>query len=52
MNLRLVRVQPLALGLGTLVDSLYIQLLAYDAALRAGLQPGKFEIAEHVTREE
>ena len=52
MNLRLVRVDPMRLGLGTLVDSLYIQLLAHDAALRAGLDPGKFEIAENVTREE
>jgi glucosamine--fructose-6-phosphate aminotransferase (isomerizing) len=51
-NVRLVRVEPLRLGLGTLVDSVYIQLLAHDAALRAGLQPGKFEIAENVTREE
>ena len=52
MNTRLVRVEHLRLGLGTLVDSVYIQLLAYDAALRAGLQPGKIEIAENVTREE
>jgi glucosamine--fructose-6-phosphate aminotransferase (isomerizing) len=52
MNMRLVGVEPLRLGLGTLVDSVYIQLLAYDAALRAGLQPGKIEIAENVTREE
>jgi glucosamine--fructose-6-phosphate aminotransferase (isomerizing) len=51
-NVRLIRVEPLRLGLGTLVDSIYIQLLAYDAALRAGLEPGKFEIAENVTREE
>ena len=52
MNVRLVRLEPLRLGLGTLVDSVYIQLLAHDAALRAGLNPGKFEIAEGVTREE
>src|SRR5208283_251871 len=52
MNVRLVRSKPLRLGLGTLVDSVYIQLLAYDAALRAGFEPGKFEIAEKVTREE
>jgi glucosamine--fructose-6-phosphate aminotransferase (isomerizing) len=51
-NVRLVRVEPVRLGLGTLVDSVYIQLLAHDVALRAGLQPGKFEIAENVTREE
>jgi glucosamine--fructose-6-phosphate aminotransferase (isomerizing) len=52
MNVRLVRVEPLRLGVGTLLDSVYIQLLAYEAALRAGLEPGKFEIAEKVTREE
>ena len=52
MNVRLVRVETLRLGLGTLVDSVYIQLLAYDSAVGAGLQPGKFEIADSVTREE
>jgi len=52
VNVRLVRSEPLRLGLGTLVDSVYIQLLAYDAALRAGFDPGKFVIAEKVTREE
>jgi glucosamine--fructose-6-phosphate aminotransferase (isomerizing) len=39
-NARTVRVEPFRLGLGTLVDSVYIQLLAHDAALRAGLEPG------------
>jgi glucosamine--fructose-6-phosphate aminotransferase (isomerizing) len=52
MNIRQVLVEPLRLGLGTLVDSVYIQLLAYESALLAGLKPGKFEIAEGVTREE
>jgi glucosamine--fructose-6-phosphate aminotransferase (isomerizing) len=52
MNVRWVRVEPLNLGIGTLVDNLYIQLLAHDAAVRVGLHPGKFEIAENVTREE
>jgi glucosamine--fructose-6-phosphate aminotransferase (isomerizing) len=52
MNVRLVRVEPLGLGLGSLVDSVYLQLLAHDAALRAGFKPGKFEIADNVTREE
>ncbi len=52
VNVRLVPVEPMRLGLGTLVDSVFIQLLAHDAALRAGLEPGKFEIAEKVTREE
>ena len=51
-NVRIVRVAPLGLGLGTLADIIYIQLLAHDAALRAGFQPGKFEIAEKVTRHE
>jgi len=52
MNVRLVRVEPLRLGVGTLVDGVYMQLLAYEAALRAGLDPGKFEIAGKVTHEE
>jgi glucosamine--fructose-6-phosphate aminotransferase (isomerizing) len=51
-NVRLVEVEPLRLGLGTLVDSVHIQLLAHDLALRAGLEPGKFRIATDVTREE
>jgi len=51
-NVRFVKVEPLRMGLGTLVDSVYIQLLAHDAALRAGFKPGKFEIAEKVTRDE
>ncbi len=51
-NIRLLRVEPLRLGLGTLVDTLYIQLLAHELALRAGLDPGKFWIAEEVTRVE
>jgi glucosamine--fructose-6-phosphate aminotransferase (isomerizing) len=51
-NVRPVRLEPLRMGLGTLVDSIYIQLLAHDLALQAGLEPGKFEIAEKVTRDE
>jgi len=51
-NVRVVRVDPIGLGLGTLVDSVYIQLLAHDAALQAGLKPGEFEVAANVTREE
>lgn len=51
-NVRHIRVEPIRLGLGTLVDILHIQLLAHDVALRAGLEPGKFRIAEGVTREE
>jgi len=52
MNVHRVRVVPLKLGLGTLVDNLYMQLLAHDFALEAGLEPGKFEIAKNVIREE
>jgi glucosamine--fructose-6-phosphate aminotransferase (isomerizing) len=52
MNGRLVRVESLRLGLGTLLDTVYVQLLAHDAALREGFEPGKFEIAKNVTREE
>ena len=51
-NMRLIRVEPARLGLGTLVDTLYIQLLAHDLAVRAGLEPGRFWIAEGVTRVE
>jgi glucosamine--fructose-6-phosphate aminotransferase (isomerizing) len=52
MNMCLVRVEPLRLGLGTLLDNVYIQLLAHDVALREGLDPGKFAIANDVTRDE
>jgi glutamine---fructose-6-phosphate transaminase (isomerizing) len=51
-NVRLLRVDSLKLGLGTLVDILYMQLLAHDVAVAAGLEPGKFWIAEGVTRVE
>jgi len=51
-NLRLIPVEPAQLGLGTLVDTLHIQLLAHELALRAGLDPGRFWIAEGVTRSE
>ncbi len=51
-NIRLIPVEPIPFGLGTLVDSLHIQLLTYELALRAGLEPGKFWIAEDVTRVE
>jgi glucosamine--fructose-6-phosphate aminotransferase (isomerizing) len=52
VNVRTLRVEPMQLGLGTLVDTLYMQLLAHNLAVRAGLDPGKFWIAEGVTREE
>lgn len=51
-NVRVVRVDSMRLGLGTLVDTLYMQLLAHELAARAGLEPGHFWIAEGVTREE
>ncbi len=51
-NIRYIHVDPVPLGLGTLVDILLIQLLAHDYALRAGLEPGKFWIAHGVTRRE
>lgn len=52
INVRTVRVESMQLGLGTLVDTLYMQLLAYELAVRAGLEPGKFWVAQGVTREE
>jgi glucosamine--fructose-6-phosphate aminotransferase (isomerizing) len=51
-NVRLMRFEPVSLGLGTLVDSVYIQLLVHELALRAGLEPGRFWLATDVTREE
>ena len=51
-NVRVIPVDPLPFGLGTLVDSLYIQLLTHKLALRAGLEPGKFWLATDVTRVE
>jgi glucosamine--fructose-6-phosphate aminotransferase (isomerizing) len=44
-NVRLVPVEPVRLGLGTLIDSVYIQLLVHELALRAGLKPGNFRFA-------
>jgi glucosamine--fructose-6-phosphate aminotransferase (isomerizing) len=51
-NMRILRVATARLGMGTLIDSLHIQLMAHELALRAGLEPGKFWIAEEVTRVE
>ncbi len=51
-DVRLIPVEPIRMGLGTLVDVLHMQLLAQDLARRAGREPGKFWIAEGVTREE
>jgi hypothetical protein len=52
VNMRIIRVETVRLGLGTLVDSLHIQLMAHELALRSNREPGKFWIAEEVTREE
>ncbi len=51
-NVRLIQVEPMRLGLGTLVDSLHIQLLTHELARRAGREPGEFRFAEDVTRVE
>ena len=45
-NLRLMPVESVRMGMGTLVDCVHIQLLVHDLALRAGLEPGKFRFAE------
>jgi glucosamine--fructose-6-phosphate aminotransferase (isomerizing) len=44
-NVRQVPVEPIRLGLGTLIDSVHIQLLVHELALRAGLEPGSFRFA-------
>jgi glucosamine--fructose-6-phosphate aminotransferase (isomerizing) len=44
-NVRLIPVEPVRMGLGTLIDSVHIQLLVHDLALRAGLEPGCFRFA-------
>jgi glucosamine--fructose-6-phosphate aminotransferase (isomerizing) len=51
-NTRVIPVEPIALGLGTQVDILHMQLLAHAIALRARPEPGEFWIAERVTRDE
>lgn len=51
-DMRVIQTEPLRWGLGTLVDVLYIQLLVHDLALRAGRDPGKFWIAQGVTKTE
>jgi glucosamine--fructose-6-phosphate aminotransferase (isomerizing) len=45
-NVRLIPVESVRMGLGTLVDSVHIQLLVHDLALGAGLEPGRFRFAE------
>ena len=44
-NVRHVPVEPIRLGLGTLIDSVHIQLLVHELALRSGLEPGSFRFA-------
>jgi glucosamine--fructose-6-phosphate aminotransferase (isomerizing) len=44
-NLRLVPVESVRMGLGTLIDSVHIQLLVHELALRAGLEPGSFRFS-------
>jgi len=51
-NVQVLPVESLKLGLGTLIDTLYMQLLAHELAVRAGREPGRFWIAEGVTRVE
>jgi glucosamine--fructose-6-phosphate aminotransferase (isomerizing) len=51
-NTRLIRVEPLRTCIGTLVDIVFLQLLAHDLAVRDGREPGKFWIAQGVTRTE
>jgi len=45
-NIRLVPVESVRMRLGTLIDSVHIQLLVHELALRAGLEPGSFRFAE------
>ncbi len=51
-NVRRLEVPSVGLGLATLVDTLHIQLLVHDLALRGAREPGEFWIADRVTREE
>ncbi|HXX23871.1 MAG TPA: SIS domain-containing protein [Terriglobia bacterium] len=45
-NVRDVSVEAVRLGLGTLIDTVHIQLLVHEIALRAGLEPGSFRFAD------
>jgi glucosamine--fructose-6-phosphate aminotransferase (isomerizing) len=45
-NVRVVPVESIRLGLGTLIDAVHIQLLVHDLALGAGLEPGSFRFAD------
>jgi glucosamine--fructose-6-phosphate aminotransferase (isomerizing) len=44
-NVRLVPVESVRMRLGTLIDSVHIQLLVHELAVRAGLEPGSFRFA-------
>ncbi|MGH9375186.1 MAG: SIS domain-containing protein [Terriglobia bacterium] len=52
LNMRIIQVEAAKLGLGTLIDSLHLQLLAHGLAVASGIEPGKFWIAQGVTRVE
>jgi glucosamine--fructose-6-phosphate aminotransferase (isomerizing) len=47
-----IEVEPMPLGLGTLVDTVYLQFLAHNVAERRGLEPGKFWIHTGVIKVE
>jgi glucosamine--fructose-6-phosphate aminotransferase (isomerizing) len=51
-NIRSIKVESLPLGLGTMMDSVYLQFLTHELAIRRGLEPGKFWIHEGVVRVE
>jgi glucosamine--fructose-6-phosphate aminotransferase (isomerizing) len=51
-GVRSIKLQPASLGLGTLTDTLYFQLLTHELALRGGREPGKFWIHGPVVRVE
>jgi len=45
-NVRVIPVESIRLGLGTLIDAVHIQLLVHDLALGAGLEPGSFRFVQ------
>jgi glucosamine--fructose-6-phosphate aminotransferase (isomerizing) len=45
-NIRHIPVEPVLMGLGTLVDSVHVQLLVHDLAVRGGFEPGRFRFSE------
>jgi glucosamine--fructose-6-phosphate aminotransferase (isomerizing) len=51
-NMRMVTVEPMRLKLGTLIDTLAIQLLAHDLAIKSGFEPGRFWISQGVATAE